>query len=148
MHLAKCDIVINSGLCVITGSCRATVNCRKSLFGVYFGFLGNRMGPRRRHQEVLSKQRQDRGNFKTPRFSWIGTFLSKSWQAIGQMVGYCRGLWEGNMFGLVIQYFWNPGVGVFSSRACNLTVCSRENTILESRLKHCEILWNEVSLPL
>lgn len=33
-------------------------------FGVYFGFLGNGMGPRRRHQEVLSKQREDGGNFK------------------------------------------------------------------------------------
>lgn len=35
-------------------------------FGVYFGFLGNGMGPRRRHQEVLSKQREDGGNFKPP----------------------------------------------------------------------------------
>lgn len=38
----------------------------KSLFNMYFGFLGDRMGPRRRHQEVLSKQREDGGNFEPP----------------------------------------------------------------------------------
>jgi len=75
-------------------------------FGVYFGFLGNGMGPRRRHQEVLSKQREDRGNFKPPG-SLLNRHISNKMLTAHwlEWSGIVEGLWEGNMLSLLIQYF-------------------------------------------
>jgi len=106
--MATCNIIINS--CVTWLYCKQLPgNCESqqvTFFGVYFGFLGNGMGPRRRHQEVLSKQREDRGNFKPPG-SLLNRHISNKMLTAHwlEWSGIVEGLWEGNMLSLLIQYF-------------------------------------------